>query len=144
MKRLLHVFVLSGTLAASGAAWANPTARVDAPNGAFLVGKSEVSELRAFPEMAATAEGRAHAAAHSALGTHAIDAVYQSPLSYDDTVRFFDDQFAKKHLRVVARTVTETSTAWTVERGDSTEANVIVRTTTPRTTFEIAQLDDSR
>lgn len=143
MNRLLHAFALSGALAAS-AAWASPTVRIDAPNGAFLVGKSEVSELRAFPEMAATAEGRASASAHPALGTRAIDAVYQSPLAYDDTVRFFDEQFAKKHLRVVARTVTETATAWTVDRGDSTEANIIVRTTTPRTTFEIAQLDDSR
>lgn len=144
MKRLISAFVFSGALAAGAIAIASPAVRVEAPAGSFLVGKSEVSELRAFPEMAATAEGRAHAASQAVLASHAIDAVYQSPFAYDETVRFFDDQFAKKHLRVVARTVTETSTAWTVDRGDSTMANVIVRTTTPRTTFEIAQLDDSR
>ena len=131
MNRLVATFILLGSTAFAG-----PAVRVDAPAGAFLVGKSDVSELRAFPEMAATAEGRASAASHAA------SVAYQSPLSYDETVRFFDDQFAKKHLRVIARTVTETSTAWTVDRGDSTMANVIVRTTTPKVTLEIAQLTE--
>jgi hypothetical protein len=140
MRRRFASWLLTSLLASAAAAWSNPATRIEPPAGAFLVGKSEVTELRAFPEMAATAEGRAHVAAHGGP-THASDAVYQSPMSYDETVRFFDQQLAKKQLRVVARTVTETATAWTIERGDATIANVIVRTTTPRTTFEIAQLE---
>jgi hypothetical protein len=130
-------------LAGTSAAWAGATQYINPPSGALLVGKSNVSELRAFPEMAATAEGRANAAAHPVVAAQASDAVYQSPQSYNETVRFFDEQLANKKLRVVARTVTETSTAWTVDRGDSTRANIIVRTTTPHVTVEIAQVDDA-
>lgn len=145
MKRILVLGVCLAAFAAAPPAWARTSGSIDALSGAVIIGRSDVNEIRAFPEMAATAEGRATAVSHPVLSMHATDAVYQSPLGYDDTVRYFDDQFAHKKLRVIARTVTETSTAWTVQRPDATVANIIVRTTTPRVTFEIAQVaDDGR
>jgi hypothetical protein len=142
MSRIIGCLCVLVLLASATAAWAGPAPTIEPPAGAILFGQSELSELRVFPEMAATTEGRAVAAARPLVGTRAIDAVYQSPSRYEDTVRFFDEQFAKKKVRVLARTVTEMSTAWTVERGDSTRANIIVRTTAPHITLEIVQAAD--
>jgi hypothetical protein len=142
MIRRIGTLCLLVLLASVTAAWASPAATIEPPVGAILFGQSELNELRVFPEMAATTEGRAVASARPLVGTRAIDAVYQSPSRYEDTVRFFDEQFAKKKVRVLARTVTETSTSWTVERGDATTANIIVRATAPHITVEIAQAAD--
>lgn len=138
MKRWMGMLITMGALLTGATAQAQPG--IEVMTGAMLIGQSDVNDVRAFPEMAVTAEGRAAATSRLGLAVHARDAVYESPLSYADTVRYFDEQLARRRLRVVARTVTEAATAWAVQRSDATVANIIVRTTTPKTTFEIAQV----
>lgn len=136
---------LAGTLFVMMALLTCPAARaqsgmLDVMPGAVLVGRSDVDDVHAFPEMAATAEGRAVAREAPMVQRHARDSVYESPLPYDATVRYFDDQLTRRRMRVMARTVTAAATAWTVRRPDGTVANIIARTTQPKTTFEISQV----
>ncbi len=136
---------LAATLFVMVALLTGPAARaqsgtLDVMTGAVLVGRSDVDDVHAFPEMAATAEGRAVARTAPMGSRHAQDAVYESPLAYGETVRYFDDQFARRRMRIMARTVTQTATAWTVGHPDSTVASIIARTTAPKGMFESAQV----
>jgi hypothetical protein len=127
-----------------GKAGAADASLVRVPPGALVVARTSVGETRAFPEMASTTEGREFAKAEKVVGTEQVDTVYQVEKAYDVTVAFFDQQFKQPGFQVLARTVTQTATAWTVRRPDRTLASVVVRTTTPSTTFEIAQSDTAK
>jgi hypothetical protein len=139
MKTLAGTLFVMVALLTGSAARAQ-SGMLDVMTGAVLVGRSDVDDVHAFPEMAATAEGRAVARTAPMVSRHAQDAAYESPLPYGDTVRYFDDQFARRRMRIMARTVTQTATAWTVRRPDGTVASIIARTTQPKATFEIAQV----
>jgi hypothetical protein len=96
MKRRMSTLFVMGALLVSATAQAQPG--IDVMTGAMLIGQSDVNEVKAFPEMAVTAEGRAATASRRGWAVHARDAVYESPLSYGDTVHYFDEQLARRRL----------------------------------------------
>jgi hypothetical protein len=140
MRKWLCGMVLLATLTTR--AWSqhkHDWIEVQIPSGSTPVARTSVDEIRAFPEMASTAVGAALAKDEKVLGTEATDSLYETDAAYDATVAFFDRQFKQRGYELRARTVTNTATAWTIRRPDHTTANVVVRVTSPRITFEIAQ-----
>lgn len=125
------------TAAMLGSAEASPVVAIQMPAHATLVAQSQVSEVRAFPEVIATSEGRTVAQSERSFA-QAVDRLYEVPLAYEESVRFFDEQFKKPKTRVLARTVTTTATAWTLRRSDNTIAHAVVRNTSP-TTVEVSE-----
>jgi hypothetical protein len=131
-----------------GFAWAQPSKReaalVRVPAGALAIAATTLDELRAFPEMAGTSAGREFSRAQKVIDVEGLDTLYQTEKSYDDTVSFFDTELKMRGFKILARTVTATATAWSVRRPDRTMANIVVRATTPLTTFEIAESQSRR
>ena len=134
--------LLFATAAMLGSVDARAGGAIQMPPHSTLVAQSQVNEIRAFPEVISTSEGRSIAQSERSFA-QAVDRLYDVPMSYDESVGFFDDQFKKTKTRVLARTVTTTATAWTLRRPDNTVAHAVVRNTTPTTVevSEVASLD---
>jgi hypothetical protein len=72
----------------------------------------------------------------SSTAFDASDQLYQTLRSYRDTVVYFDQQF--RRMNVIARSATQTSTAWHIQWPDGKPATLVVRNTTP-TSFEVIE-----
>jgi hypothetical protein len=109
------------------------------PPGAQPIATTAIDEVRGFAEMGSTSAGREFTRAQRSVDVDGNDTLYQTERSYGDIVAFFDQAFKQPGFVVLARTVTLTATAWSVRRPDHALANLVVRQTTPQTTFEIAE-----
>lgn len=94
-----------------------------------------MTEIHAFPEEAQAAKGGAPVVA-AAVGVKGVDRIYQSDLSYVDTVSFFDRSLHAAHA--ANRTSTPTATFWSMQRADTKPVHVAVRNTDPPTIEVIA------
>ena len=99
------------------------------PPNSMMIGQSKVDEIRAFPEMS----GGAPKELEKVVGMAAIDRVFESKSTYPDAVAFYDKQFNQKGYSTLARTVTPSSTAWTIRESSGPVAIAIVRNTSPTT-----------
>lgn len=130
MKKMLGVVVLVLT-AAAVPAFGAMAAQLPVPNGSSLVGEASVTEIRAFPEEVHNKGGSR--AVEEAQGVAGIDRLYESPESYSAAVSFLDRALAQDHFEVKARTVTRTSTIWSIKQPDGSSGRVAVRNTKPTT-----------
>jgi hypothetical protein len=141
--RWILLWILLWVAMSGGIAQARPSkgvaALVPVPADALVIAATTLDELRAFPEMAGTSAGREFAKTQKVVDAEGLDTLYQTEKSYGDTVAFFDQALKEGGFQVLARTVTRTATAWTARRPDRTLSNVVVRATTPLTTFEVAE-----
>jgi hypothetical protein len=110
---------------------------ISIPPGAKLLGSTRATEIREFPEVQSQKKNKNPVA--GLVGVSSVDNVYQIDRSFNDMVKFFDQQFKKGGTQVVERTITPTATAWMVRLPAGNLANVIVRNTQP-VTFELVQV----
>lgn len=118
-------------VAGAAPAFAATAAQPPVPNGSKLVGEASVTEIRAFPEEVKTAAGPR--GVEEAQGVAGTDRLYEAPEKYPAAVSFFDKTLAQDRFTVNARTVTRTSTYWSVKEPDGTIGRLAVRNTTPTT-----------
>ena len=116
---------------ASASALAAPPASPPVPNGSKLVGETSVTEIRAFPE-----EVRAKGGARTveeAQGVAGTDRLYETEDKYPAAVSFFDKTLREDRFDVKGRSVTRTSTTWSLRSPDGSIARLAVRNTNPTT-----------
>jgi hypothetical protein len=115
----------------SAPALAATTAQPPLPKGSKLVGETSVTEIRAFPEEVRT-PGGAHTV-EEAQGDAGRDRLYETDDKYAAAVSFFDKTLREDRFAVRNRTVTRTSTTWSLRRPDGSVARLAVRNTRPTT-----------
>lgn len=116
---------------ASGPALAATAAQLPVPTGSKLVGEMSVTEIRAFPEEVRTKGGAR--TVEEAQGVAGTDRLYESNDKYPAAVSFFDKTLRDDRFNVKGRTVTRTSTIWSLRAPDGTVARLAVRNTHPTT-----------
>jgi len=121
-----------------GAQGTQQGAKITLPPGAKLVATAEVDQVRAFPEQQ-SAKGKG--TQEEIIGLKAVDRVFEADRSYQDVVRFFDQEAGQGGNTQLSRDTTSTSTSWTIKVPQGRAVNVIVRNTKP-TTFEVVAASD--
>jgi len=111
------------------------------PDDATLVGAAEGTEVRTFPEQLGPRAGNnaAQVQKEEVQNVGAIDRVWTTKSSYQDSVKAVDQKLASAGDKQLAKTTTSCSTAWNLRTPDGHIANVIVRNTQP-TTIETEQI----
>ncbi len=104
---------------------------------AKLVGSVESAEVRAFPEQMSKSSSQ-NIEKEGLVGVGALDRVWTTKQSYRQTVSSFDSKLNGEGIEPIAKTTTQSSTAWNVRMPDGHIANVVVRNTQP-TTIESMQ-----
>lgn len=107
------------------------------PKDAKLVGTVESTDVRAFPEQMTKEQG-ANLEKEALVGVGALDRVWTTKQSYHQAVSQFDQKLKGEGIQPIAKTTTQSSTAWNVRMPDGHIANVVVRNTQP-TTIESVQ-----
>jgi hypothetical protein len=109
------------------------------PKDAKLVGAVESTDIRAFPEqMAKGAQQSANIEKEGVVGVGGIDRVWTTKAAYKRTVSQLDQKLKGEGIEPIAKTTTQSSTAWNVRMPDGHIANLVVRNTQP-TTIESVQ-----
>jgi hypothetical protein len=109
------------------------------PKDAKLVGTVESTDIRAFPEqMAKTSQQSANVEKEGVVGVAGIDRVWATKEPYKRTVSQLDQNLKGEGIAPIAKTTTQSSTAWNVRMPDGHIANLVVRNTQP-TTIEAVQ-----
>jgi len=109
------------------------------PKDAKLVGTVESADVRAFPEqMAKTGQKPANIEKEGVVGVGGIDRVWTTKTAYKRTVTQLDQKLKGEGIEPIAKTTTQSSTAWNVRMPDGHIANLVVRNTQP-TTIESVQ-----
>jgi hypothetical protein len=109
------------------------------PKDAKLVGAVESTDIRAFPEqMAKGAQKSANIEKEGVIGVGGIDRVWTTKEAYKRTVSLLDEKLKGEGIEPIAKTTTQSSTAWNVRMPDGHIANLVVRNTQP-TTIESVQ-----
>jgi hypothetical protein len=116
---------------ASAPALAAAAAQMPLPKGSKLVGETSVTEIRAFPEEVRTKEGAR--TVEEAQGVAGRDRLYETDDKYAAAVSFFDKTLREDRFNVKGRTVTRTSTIWSLRSPDGSVARLAVRNTRPTT-----------
>jgi len=107
------------------------------PKDAKLVGTVESTDVRAFPEQMSKAQS-ANIEKEGLVGVGALDRVWTTKQSYKQTVSHLDQKMKGEGIEPIAKTTTQSSTAWNMRMPDGHIANVVVRNTQP-TTIEAVQ-----
>jgi hypothetical protein len=107
------------------------------PKDAKLVGTVESTDVRAFPEQMSKAQS-ANIEKEGLVGVGALDRVWTTKQSYHQTVSRLDQNLKGEGIQPIAKTTTQSSTAWNMRMPDGHIANVVVRNTQP-TTIEAVQ-----
>lgn len=108
------------------------------PTDAKLVGAVESTDIRAFPEQMPKGQNSANIEKDAVVGVGGIDRVWTTKQSYKQAVSHFDQKLKSEGIAPIAKTTTQSSTAWNVRMPDGHVANVVVRNTQP-TTIESVQ-----
>lgn len=109
------------------------------PKDAKLVGAVESADIREFPEQrAAKAQKTGNVEKEDVVGVGALDRVWTTKQPYKQAVSQFDQKLKGEGIQPIAKTTTQSSTAWNVRMPDGHIANVVVRNTQP-TTIEAVQ-----
>ena len=109
------------------------------PKDAKLVGAVESTDIRAFPEqMSKSAKQSANIEKEGVVGVGGIDRVWTTKEAYKRTVSQLDQKLKGEGIEPIAKTTTQSSTAWNVRMPDGHIANLVVRNTQP-TTIESVQ-----
>jgi hypothetical protein len=114
---------------------------VPVPPGATLTRSVAVTEVRAFPEEIDQTSGEPNDF-EATVQARGKDRLYQSAMSYQDTVLFFDNALTKDGFRPTRHVTSTTSTVWALRTMGGTTAHVAVRNTTP-VTFEVIETDST-
>lgn len=110
------------------------------PKDAKLVGAVESADVREFPEQRSEqAKQSSRIEKEGVVGVGALDRVWTTRQSYKQTVSHFDQKLKGEGIEPIAKTTTQSSTAWNVRMPDGHIANVVVRNTQP-TTIESVQV----
>lgn len=132
MKTTMAALVAVLVAMASAPALAAPAAAaLPLPKGSQLVGETSVTEIRAFPEEMRTKEGAR--TVEEAQGVAGRDRLYETGDKYAAAVSFFDKTLREDRFSVKDRTVTRTSTIWSLRSPDGSVARLAVRNTHPTT-----------
>ena len=107
------------------------------PKDAKLVGTVESTDVRAFPEQMSKAQS-ANIEKEGLVGVGAVDRVWTTKQPYKQAVSQFDQKLKGEGIEPIAKTTTQSSTAWNMRMPDGHIANVVVRNTQP-TTIEAVQ-----
>jgi hypothetical protein len=109
------------------------------PKDAKLVGTVESTDIRAFPEQMAKSEKQsANIEKEGVVGVGGIDRVWTTKEAYKRTVSQLDQKLKGEGIEPIAKTTTQSATAWNVRMPDGHIANLVVRNTQP-TTIEAVQ-----
>lgn len=127
MPALLAVALATASASVLAAAGASPPV----PSGSKLVGETSVTEVRAFPEEVRTKGGER--TVEEAQGVAGTDRLYETDDKYPAAVSFFDKTLREDRFTVKGRTVTRTSTIWSLRSPDGGIARLAVRNTRPTT-----------
>jgi hypothetical protein len=115
------------------------TAQKLLPKDAKLVGSVESTDIRAFPEQVGTKSPQsAGIAKEEVVGVGGIDRVWMTKQPYRQAVSQLDQKLKGEGIQPIAKTTTQSSTAWNMRMPDGHVANVVVRNTQP-TTIEAVQ-----
>lgn len=123
--------VLAMLLATASAPAFAATGTLPLPKDAKLVGETSVTEIRAFPEEVRTNAGAR--TVEEAQGVAGRDRLYETDDRYAAVVSFFDKTLREDRFTVKNRSVTRTSTTWSLRRPDGSIARLAVRNTRPTT-----------
>lgn len=107
------------------------------PKDAKLVGTVQSTDVRAFPEQMSKAQS-ANIEKEGLVGVGALDRVWTTKQSYKQAVSHLDQKMKGEGIEPIAKTTTQSSTAWNMRMPDGHIANVVVRNTQP-TTIEAVQ-----
>ncbi len=107
------------------------------PKDAKLVGSVESADVRAFPEQMSKATS-GNIEKEGVVGVGALDRVWTTKQSYHQAVNRLDQTLKGEGIQPIAKTTTQSSTAWNVRMPDGHIANMVVRNTQP-TTIEAVQ-----
>lgn len=116
---------------ASAPALAATATQPPVPKDSKLVGETTVTEIRAFPEEVQTKAGAR--TVEEAQGVAGRDRLYETDDKYAAAVSYFDKTLREDRFTVRNRTVTRTSTIWSLKRPDGSVARLAVRNTRPTT-----------
>jgi opacity protein-like surface antigen len=108
------------------------------PKDAKLVGTVQSTDMRAFPEQMGKGEQATKIQKEAVVGVGALDRVWTTKQSYKQVVNHLDQKLKGEGIEALAKTTTQSSTAWNVRMPDGHIANLVVRNTQP-TTIESAQ-----
>ena len=117
------------------------TGVIPVPPGSSLTSSAAVSEVRSFPEEIDQTSG-AGPTGQETLKVRGMDRLYQSDLTYEDAVDFFDHQLPRKGCQINHHVTSKTSTVWAVRAPSGQAAHIAVRDTRP-VTFEIVEAESS-
>lgn len=128
-----------GTQAENSQQGQDVTAQKLLPKDAKLIGSVESADIREFPEqMGENAKQTGNIEKEGVVGVGGIDRVWTTKEPYKRTVSQLDQKLKGEGIQPIAKTTTQSSTAWNVRMPDGHIANLVVRNTQP-TTIESVQ-----
>jgi hypothetical protein len=119
---------------ASDQATEDTTSQRILPKDAKLVGATQSTELRSFPEQEATnGKQSGQIQKEAVVGVGALDRVWTTKQPYQQTVKHIDQKLKGEGIEPIAKTTTQSATAWNLRMPDGHISNVVVRNTQPTT-----------
>jgi hypothetical protein len=109
----------------------------EASRPSSAMGQTEAQALGEFPRQIEPPPG-ARMAATSTFTAEGTQRFYESRLSYEDTVGFFDRTLLEEGCETIRRSTTKTSTVWVAQCSSGDRVHVSVRQTEP-TTVEVLE-----